>query len=238
MGAIVLACWLAAAGEPIHADRPNLVSFPAQEARFVRFVILASSSGAPCVDELEVYSEASRENLALTSRAPRRPRRRASRDTRSMQSSTSTTGSTATNTVGSRPARASSGLRSNWPKPSRWHESSSLAIGGGNMPTACRPNSRSGSLSTAGNGPRSKGSLAMRRPSWFGPVRTAFPAWFPILLRRLDSVPTEKSRRHPRRKRSPHRPRTSLVSQTWRSTHPLKSGSGWSTRSSVKSTLG
>ena len=70
------------------------------------------------------------------------------------------------------------------------------------------------------------------------PRSHSFAGWFPILLRRLDSVPTEKSRRHPRRKRSPHRPRTSLVSQTWRSTHPLKSGSGWSTRSSVKSTLG
>ena len=50
----------------VFADRPNAVEFSAQEARFVRFVIRASSGGGqPCVDELELYGPESDNNLAL-----------------------------------------------------------------------------------------------------------------------------------------------------------------------------
>ena len=42
--------------QPIRADKANAVSFPAQEARLVRFVITASTSGQPCLDELEVWA--------------------------------------------------------------------------------------------------------------------------------------------------------------------------------------
>ena len=50
----------------VFADRPNVVEFPAQEARFVRFVIRASNGGGqPCVDELELYGPGSDDNLAL-----------------------------------------------------------------------------------------------------------------------------------------------------------------------------
>ncbi len=47
-------------------DAPNELVFPAQEAKFVRLVIFASSSSAqPCIDELEVYGEDGKKNLAL-----------------------------------------------------------------------------------------------------------------------------------------------------------------------------
>jgi hypothetical protein len=46
-------------------DRPNVLTFPAQEARFVRFVILATSSGQACIDELEIYAPDGKTNLAL-----------------------------------------------------------------------------------------------------------------------------------------------------------------------------
>ncbi|MHC4198775.1 MAG: discoidin domain-containing protein, partial [Planctomycetota bacterium] len=61
--------WAAAfaAGPAVQSDKPNVVSFPATEARFVRFVIRASSSGQPCVDELEVYGPEGVRNLALAS---------------------------------------------------------------------------------------------------------------------------------------------------------------------------
>ncbi|MGQ9574521.1 MAG: HzsA-related protein [Thermoguttaceae bacterium] len=67
MGATCLA-WalLAAVPEPaIWSDRPNAVVFPAQDAKFVRFLIHASSSNEPCVDELEVYGPDGNKNLAL-----------------------------------------------------------------------------------------------------------------------------------------------------------------------------
>ncbi len=50
------------------ADRPNPVAFSAQDAKFVRIVILASSGGQPCIDELEVYGPDGKQNLALASR--------------------------------------------------------------------------------------------------------------------------------------------------------------------------
>ncbi|MGA2035947.1 MAG: discoidin domain-containing protein, partial [Thermoguttaceae bacterium] len=49
------------------ADGPNPVAFPAQEAKFIRVLILASSDGEPCIDELEVYGPDGKQNLALAS---------------------------------------------------------------------------------------------------------------------------------------------------------------------------
>ena len=59
---------VASAGVRFRADAANELSFPTQEARFVRLMIKASAGGQPCVDELEVYSEGKQENLALASR--------------------------------------------------------------------------------------------------------------------------------------------------------------------------
>ncbi|MBN2309245.1 MAG: hypothetical protein JXR94_09760 [Candidatus Hydrogenedentes bacterium] len=54
-----------AAQMAIHPDRPNAVEFPAQNARFVRLVITATSgSSQPCIDEIEVYAPGSDTNLA------------------------------------------------------------------------------------------------------------------------------------------------------------------------------
>lgn len=56
----------AAAGElAIRADQPNPVAFARCEARFVRFVIFASSASQACIDELEVYGPGGKANLAL-----------------------------------------------------------------------------------------------------------------------------------------------------------------------------
>jgi len=56
----------AAASAPVvEPGKPNAVTFPAQEARFVRFVIHASARGQPCIDELEVYGPDGKRNLAL-----------------------------------------------------------------------------------------------------------------------------------------------------------------------------
>lgn len=49
----------------IHADRPYTVAFEPRQARFVRIVIHRSSSGQPCIDELEVYGRDGKANLAL-----------------------------------------------------------------------------------------------------------------------------------------------------------------------------
>ncbi|MFZ2639515.1 MAG: discoidin domain-containing protein [Verrucomicrobiia bacterium] len=49
----------------LRADQPNAITFPAQQAKFVRFVIHASSRGQACVDELEVFGPDSARNLAL-----------------------------------------------------------------------------------------------------------------------------------------------------------------------------
>ena len=71
MIAVRLTCLLgvaALAGPAVRPDRGNVVSFPAVEARFVRFVIHASRRGQPCLDELEVYAADGKENLALASR--------------------------------------------------------------------------------------------------------------------------------------------------------------------------
>lgn len=55
----------------IRPDQPNAISFPAQQAKFVRFVIHASSSGPPCVDELEIYGADGAKNLALAKEGAR-----------------------------------------------------------------------------------------------------------------------------------------------------------------------
>jgi len=69
MGGICLAwCFgaaLVAADAPVRSDQPYAVTFPAEEAKFVRFAIRASSSGEPCVDELEVFAPEGNRNLAL-----------------------------------------------------------------------------------------------------------------------------------------------------------------------------
>ena len=57
-----------AAGPSFAPDEANELAFPAQEAKFVQFVIMANSSGQPCVDELEVYGPEGQENLALSSK--------------------------------------------------------------------------------------------------------------------------------------------------------------------------
>ena len=66
-GFAVLFCLFAGAAEPgkVYADRPNRVSFAPQTAQFVRFVILQSSGGAACLDELEVYGPDKKVNLAV-----------------------------------------------------------------------------------------------------------------------------------------------------------------------------
>ena len=58
----------AAAALPMFvADGPNPITFPAQAAKFIRVVILASSGGQPCIDELEIYGPDGKKNLALAS---------------------------------------------------------------------------------------------------------------------------------------------------------------------------
>ena len=53
----------------IWPDRPNEIVFPASDARFVRLVIHRGTTGQPCIDELEVFAEGGKENLAVASRA-------------------------------------------------------------------------------------------------------------------------------------------------------------------------
>lgn len=55
----------AATHTTILADELNAISFPAQQAKFVRFVIRASNGGQPCLDELEIYGADGARNLAL-----------------------------------------------------------------------------------------------------------------------------------------------------------------------------
>ena len=57
-----------AADYSVQPDKPNVVTFPVQEAKLVRFAIAASSKGQPCIDELEVYGPDSKDNLALASK--------------------------------------------------------------------------------------------------------------------------------------------------------------------------
>ncbi|MBM3889254.1 MAG: hypothetical protein FJ388_09030, partial [Verrucomicrobia bacterium] len=60
-----VAAQAAAPGLVVRPDQPNAITFPAQEAKFVRFVIQASSGGQACVDELEICGADGKRNLAL-----------------------------------------------------------------------------------------------------------------------------------------------------------------------------
>ncbi len=63
------AAWLLLAAVPAAlGDAPTVLTFTPRPARFVRVVIAASSSGQPCLDELEIYGPAGTQNLALASR--------------------------------------------------------------------------------------------------------------------------------------------------------------------------
>ena len=52
---------------PAVGVRCNGDPFPATRARFVRFTILRANSGEPCLDELEIFGPAGKQNLALAS---------------------------------------------------------------------------------------------------------------------------------------------------------------------------
>jgi hypothetical protein len=52
----------------IHADRPYVIPIRPQSARFVRIVIRHTARSQPCIDELEVYGNDDKVNLALASR--------------------------------------------------------------------------------------------------------------------------------------------------------------------------
>lgn len=69
MWTIALVCSLGVVGaegeRDIWPDRPTVISFAVQEARFVRLVIHQSSGGQACIDELEVYGPDTDKNLAL-----------------------------------------------------------------------------------------------------------------------------------------------------------------------------
>jgi len=69
---IVTAVLLSLVGQPattaafiVNADQPNTVTFPAQSARYVRFLVYSTDGAQPCIDELEVYAPGSDDNLAL-----------------------------------------------------------------------------------------------------------------------------------------------------------------------------
>jgi hypothetical protein len=62
---------MVAAGMKFFPDAPNELSFPKQQARYVRLVIVAGSGSQPCIDELEVYAQGSQDNLALASQGAR-----------------------------------------------------------------------------------------------------------------------------------------------------------------------
>ena len=62
---VVLATQILAADFSINPAAPNAITFPPEEAKFVRFVIHASSGGQPCLDELEVFGPDGARNLAM-----------------------------------------------------------------------------------------------------------------------------------------------------------------------------
>jgi len=63
-----LSAMIVAAVPTFQPHQPNPIEFPAAEARFVRFMIRASSGAQPCIDELEIYGKGGKDNLALASR--------------------------------------------------------------------------------------------------------------------------------------------------------------------------
>lgn len=70
--ALLVVTMSAIAADPvITATGPNTTNFEAQPAKFVRFMIHASSSSQPCIDELEVYGADGKRNMALASNGAR-----------------------------------------------------------------------------------------------------------------------------------------------------------------------
>lgn len=66
VGTVCCLSMLKAGEPPVHSEKPNVLIFPPQEAKFVRFVIRATNSGNQgCLDELEVYGPDGKRNLAL-----------------------------------------------------------------------------------------------------------------------------------------------------------------------------
>ncbi len=55
----------------VQTDKPNIITFAPEKAKFVRFVIHESSGGQPCIDELEIYGPGSDGNLASASNGAR-----------------------------------------------------------------------------------------------------------------------------------------------------------------------
>ena len=55
----------------VSPERPNTLTFPPRQARFVRFLVHGSSQAQPCIDELEVYAPESEANLALAGNGAR-----------------------------------------------------------------------------------------------------------------------------------------------------------------------
>ena len=56
---------VSSAEPPVRPDKPNTITFPAQDAAFVRFVVRATTGAQACIDELEVYGPDGARNLAL-----------------------------------------------------------------------------------------------------------------------------------------------------------------------------
>ncbi|MBI4324169.1 MAG: hypothetical protein HY674_02805 [Chloroflexi bacterium] len=65
LGLVFLAAQAFAAGLPFSPAEPNEITFAPQPGKFVRLVLRNSSSGEPCLDELEVYGPENGSNLAL-----------------------------------------------------------------------------------------------------------------------------------------------------------------------------
>ncbi|HUT25486.1 MAG TPA: discoidin domain-containing protein, partial [Sumerlaeia bacterium] len=57
-----------AADLEIHSDKPNVIAFPLQDAKFVRMVIFRTSDTQACIDELEIYGTNAKRNLASPKR--------------------------------------------------------------------------------------------------------------------------------------------------------------------------
>ena len=72
----IVAAWSAVSAsaalrEPVHPRR-NVDEFAPVEARFVRFIVRATNSGEPCLDELEIYAAGDEtRNVALAANGAR-----------------------------------------------------------------------------------------------------------------------------------------------------------------------
>ena len=67
----MLLAWLASvssgSGADLRPDAINEILLPPTSARFVRLLIQECKRGQPCIDELEIFADGGRENLALAS---------------------------------------------------------------------------------------------------------------------------------------------------------------------------